>query len=80
MKPIISKEDFVKHINGVQTEDEAIDTLYGLGIDMIEAQWNYSNHHFTELLSLLVGDTEEWVGWWCWETDFGKETDMTKVY
>lgn len=82
MKAILSKEQFVNHIEGMKDQNDGELLLYSeFGIDTIELKRiGYASNHFTELLSQVMGDTEEWVGWWCYETDFGREHDMTKVY
>ena len=82
MKAILSKEQFVNHIEGMKDQTDGELLLYReFGIDTIELKRiGYASNHFTELLSQAMGDQEEWVGWWCWETDFGREHDMTKIY
>ena len=82
MKAILSKEQFVKHIEGIRDQNDGELLLYSeFGIDTIELKKiGYASNHFTELLSQVMGDNEEWVGWWCYETDFGRNHDMTKVY
>ena len=31
------------------------------------------------LLGLLLHDENDWIGYWCWERDFGKRTDMGPI-
>lgn len=82
MKVMLSKEQFVNHIEGMKDQNDGELLLYSeFGIDTIELKRIcYASNHFTELLSQVMGDTEEWIGWWCYETDFGREHEMTKVY
>jgi len=35
--------------------------------------------HIVMLLSILLHDTNDWIGYWCFERDFGKRTDLGDV-
>lgn len=82
MRIMLSKEQFVNHIEGMKDQNDAELLLYSeFGIDTIELKRiGYASNHFTELLSQAMGDNEEWIGWWCYETDFGRDKTMNKVY
>ena len=81
MKAMLSKEEFVAHLNGLQKEFDATEVLYrDFGIDTIEMNWCYSMHHFVGLLSQMMHDEYENISWWCYETDFGRDESMRKIY
>jgi len=81
MKGILSKEEFVAHINGLKFEFDKLDKLYSeFGIDIFEMPWCYSSIHFLELLSQVMGDEYDYISWWFFETDFGRDKNMNKIY
>lgn len=75
-----NKELFVKALKTIESmnlkyekvvEALDIDGVFTFGMDTIDI--------VIELLSALVGDTEEWVSWWVWDTNFGKSEDLITV-
>lgn len=75
-----NKELFVKALKNLESmtakyekvvEALDIDGVFTFGMDTIDI--------VIELLSALVGDTEEWVSWWVWDTNFGKSEDLITV-
>lgn len=86
MKEILSKEQFVEYINNFRNECDVLTEIYQkFNIDLIGCDWWYSNNHFTDLLSLLMGDKSDkiygtTIDWWCWETDFGRDDTMNSIY
>lgn len=80
MKEILSKEEFVAHMEGLKTEYDKLDKLYSeFGIDTIEMPWCYSSNHFLELLEKIMNDEQGEISWWCYETDFGRDKTMTEI-
>lgn len=81
MREILSKEEFVNHIKGLKSEYDKLDKLYAdFGIDIFEMPWCYSSNHFLELLSQVMDDEYDYISWWCYETDFGRDKNMNKIY
>jgi hypothetical protein len=67
---LINKNDFVKLINIVAKQNETVKKLYDLGVDLIE--FDILSGQTIKLLDLMTND-DEWVGYFCWELDFGKK-------
>lgn len=81
MREILSKEEFVAHIKGLKLEFDKLNKLYSeFGIDTIEMPWCYSSNHFIDLLEQSMGDEYGNISWWCYETDFGRDKNMNKIY
>lgn len=81
MKEILSKEEFVAHMEGLKTEYDKLDKLYSeFGIDIFEMPWCYSSNHFSELLEQVMDDEHGNISWWCWTTYFGRDEEMTQIF
>ena len=86
MKRMLSKEEFISYINEYREEADTISELYrNYGIDFIELQWYKSSNNFEKLLSFIMDDKEDKIfgtniSWWCWETDFGRNEEMTQIF
>ena len=76
MKNQFSKEKFVEIINSLQKEDDIVSELYQkYNIDIIDCNWHQSDYYVVKLLQYIFDDEETcWIDWWCWETDFGRDT------
>lgn len=73
----ISKEQFVKIINKLEKHDDYMVKLYDeFGIDFDKIP--YVDDELVELLDALTND-EKWVGYYCYELDFGKEYEAGMV-
>lgn len=81
MREILSKEKFISHIEGMKLEHDKLNELYSeFGIDTIEMSWCYSSNHFLELLENVMNDEHGDISWWCYETDFGRDKSVDKIY
>jgi len=84
-KQIISKEHFVACIKVLQEADDmacrinSIVNEYGRG-DFITG-YAFSNADtetkLVETLEIALEDTEHWISWWCFEADYGRDTEFT---
>lgn len=86
MRKILSKEEFVYYINKVKEVDRKWSEFYSLldawpgGEDKLALITECTN-----LLSFIMDDEEDsklgtWISWWCWETDYGQNKNMNKVW
>ena len=86
MKVILSKEEFVKHLTKYMEECDMVMKLYHeYSIDIIDCDWAWATNHFIDLLSKMMHDEDDKIygtilSWWCWETDFGRNAEMNRVY
>ena len=82
MKKLFSKERFVEIMNALQQENDIISELYEkYNIDIIDCNWRQSDYYVVKLLKYIFDDEEtDWIDWWCWETDFGRDTTLNHCY
>lgn len=81
MKAMLSKKEFVKYIDQIRKYTDMSSELYsGFGIDIIETKFPCMDTLIVELIGIMFNDVDDWIGWWCWETDFGEKKDYTTVY
>ena len=74
MKKQFSKEDFVDIINKLKVESDTISKLYeDFDVDIIGCNWLQTDVSVIKLLEFIFEDEGEWIDWWCWENDFGRE-------
>lgn len=86
MRKILSKEDFVYYINKIKEVDRKWSEFYSI----LDA-WPSSNDKLSliiecaDLLSFAMEDEVDpklgtWISWWCWETEYGENKDMNKIW
>ena len=77
----MKKKTFIKAIEAIKAQlehDHNVSTQLGrVFSDAFEANLYYDNHFLSEgLLNVLqveLGDKGEWIGYFCYELDFGKK-------
>jgi hypothetical protein len=84
-KPIITKEHFVACINVLREGDDMARRInqvvseYKRG-DFIDG-YAFSNTDtetkLIETLEIALGDENHWISWWCFETDYGRDSEFT---
>lgn len=73
---ILNKKDFCNVIQKLQRNDEFIDRLYGLfrefdkEVDVYETGLEET---LIFLLEKMFDDEGEWISYWIWETNYGKD-------
>ena len=82
MKKQFSKEIFIELMEALQQENDVVSELYQkYNIDIIDCNWHQSEYYVVKLLQYIFEDEETcWIDWWCWEADFGRDTDLNKIY
>lgn len=63
----------------IQACSDWIDELEKYGINLLESPVEHLLNEFYEFLSHEMHDDNEWVGWYCWETEFGRNTDLNWI-
>lgn len=83
MKKIFSKEKFNTILDNLRLEYDMIHELYnkfGINIDL-ECHWFSSDYQLVELLKYIFNDEDtDYIGWWIYEADFGRDSSIAKVY
>ncbi len=82
MKKMFSKELFIEIMNALQQENDVVSELYETyNIDLIDCSWRQSDYYVVKLLQYIFNDEHnDWIDWWCWETDFGRDTTLNSCY
>lgn len=81
MKKMFSKEEFVEILNALCKERDVLSELYQkYNIDIIDCGWRQSDYYLVKLLQYVFNDEASWIDWWCWETDFGRDWDLSRLY
>ena len=81
MKKQLSKDKFISIINSLKQVSDMLNELYEkYGIDLIDC--NLDQSVSVESLLEYIFDDEDThdIGWWCWETDFGRDYPSCVVY
>ena len=78
MKKRFSKELFVEILQNLQQESDTLSDLYEkYRIDFIDCDWIRNDISVIKLLEFIFDDEEtDWIGWWCWEKDFGRDNNI----
>jgi len=84
----MTKERFIYSINAIEKQirhdDKFAEQLGKAFPTAFTANLNYDNHYVIEaLLKVLeeeMNDKGEWIGWFCYDTDFGKRSDSLTAY
>lgn len=80
MKEIYSKEQFVEALRILQNADEWDNKLYDAGIHLHDGCPLYEMlSEYVHMLEHMFEVEDEWISWWCWETDYGKDDRLTTV-
>ena len=81
MKEMFTKEEFVGAIKILQNVDEWDNKLYDAGIQLHDGCPLYEMlSEYVHMLEHMFEVEDEWISWWCWETDYGRDPQMTTVY
>ena len=82
MREILSKEKFVEAINAMRDWWDKTNKLYeDFGIDTIEMKIPHLEETILNILVDIFDDYEnDWISWWCYDTEFGKNEDLTTIY
>ena len=81
MKEIYTKEEFVEALRILQDIDEWDNKLYDAGIQLHDGCPLYETiSEYVHMLEHMFEVEDEWISWWCWETDYGRDEKMTTVY
>jgi hypothetical protein len=81
---MIDKQTFIEIMNNIQKQNE-IDTKVGEALELvcdsycIYGTMNLYLASVEKLLSVIFEDTGEWISWWMYEKDYGKNSKM-KAY
>ncbi len=75
----ISCEQFESIIKHIKDWNDMSDVLYKYGIDISNCATGWCIDDLCTVLKILMNDCDDWITWWCWETDFGCKKDMTLV-
>ena len=79
----ISKDRFcraltqLKKANDIQNRIDDIMREVPEGVDFMSGYGTAINHEclVVELLEMLTNDEDGFIGWWCWEMDYGREVE-----
>ena len=82
MKALLSKENFVNAIQGIEQWYDNTNKLYDeFGIDVIDMKIPHLDEVIHMMLNEIFDDYEnDWIGWWCYDTEFGRIEDNAVVY
>lgn len=82
MKKQFSKDLFIQILNDLQKESDVLSELYQkYRIDFIDCDWLRNDISAIKLLEFIFDDEEsQWIDWWCWETDFGRDENMGQIF
>ena len=81
MKKPFSKDKFISIINSLQQVSDMLNELYGkYGIDLIDCNLDQSNNVIDLLEYIFDAEDAQDIGWWCWETDFGRDYPSCLIY
>lgn len=81
MKEMYSKEEFVEAIRILEEADKWDNKLYDAGIQLHDDAPLYQMlSEYVHMLEHMFEVEDEWISWWAWETDFGKDEKMNTVY
>ena len=82
MKKQFSKDRFVVILNTLQKQYDILSDLYeNYNIDLIDCNWLLNETHVIKLLEYIFNDEEtEWISWWCWETNFGRDEEFGAIF
>lgn len=66
---MITKEQFIKHINLVQSEEKELDKWKDIGIDIWSSDLVQNLYEHRDLVIELTFDVEgqDWINWWLYE-------------
>ena len=77
---MLTFEEFNKHIQAIKAHEDFQDSLHKLTSSFnrkdesqVEILFPTLAVNVAELLEKELGDTNEWVSYWIWELDFGKQ-------
>ena len=79
----MEKETFVQAINAIEKQirfDVEISEALGKAFPNAHTANLLPDNHIVidalmDLLREEMGDEDDWIGWFCWETDFGEKSD-----
>lgn len=78
---MISKEKFIKAINIIKAYEEYEQKLYDLDIDLADnKRLNSLVSTYVELLAEAANDTDNFVSWWVWETQYGTNEEVNMYW
>lgn len=82
MKKQFSKDNFVFILDSLKKESDMISELYKeYNIDLIDCNWLLNETSVINLLEFIFDDEDtDWIGWWCWEKDFGRDKEIDVYY
>lgn len=76
----IGWKKFSNCIEGIKRWSDTVDELYGkYNINLIESPTNFLIDDLVDMLELNLDDKYETISWWCWEVDFGRKNEYTKI-
>lgn len=70
---------FASYMKKIQDCSDWMDELYKYRIDLLESPTDRLLSGFIDLLSNEIHDVNEWINWYCWETDFGRDKNMNWI-
>lgn len=78
---MISKNEFCHAINLLKAADESISKLETLcGITLLDSNIYFElENEIVKLLKDSFDDTEDWIGYYLWDTNFGKDWNNRNV-
>lgn len=85
---MISKTTFINIINYIDHMDSFAENLNQVFKDYDRNDWivgcAFNDSKFQSmvlnLLSEAIGDTDDWVHWWAYETDFGRDITFATIH
>ena len=85
---MISKDTFVKVINYIVYMDNFAENLNQVFKDYDRHDWilgyAFNDEKFQSmvlnLLSEAIGDSNDWIHWWAYETNFGQDEYLRKIF
>lgn len=70
---------FASYMEKIQDCNDWMDELYKLNINLFETPVDDILSNFVDFLAREMHDTNEWISWYCWETDFGRDKNMNQI-
>lgn len=76
---MITKEQFIRHINFIQSEEEEIEKWQNIGLDIWESNLVQNLYEHRDLVTELAFDEEgqDWINWWLYEATKQVDSEAT---
>lgn len=78
---MLTREKFKVAIQTLQKYEDYEQKLYDLDIDLANNEkLNSLIYQYVELLAAAMNDTNKWIDWWVWETQYGTNEEVNEYW